>query len=519
MGVGSHVLVIDQGTSSTRASIIDSEGNMIGWSSREHSQIYPRPSWVEHDPLEIWSNVKITIKEAITNSGIDPKQLAAIGVTNQRETIVAWSPITGLPLHNAIVWQDKRTTSLVESLPRNDIISKTGLVPDSYFSGPKIQWLLSNVPGLRDKARRGEALFGTIDSWITWNLTRGGRELINARGGAHVTDYSNASRTMLFNIRLLDWDPELLEVMGSIDSDSLPLPLPSSHYLFGYTGPDVTKLIGAEVPVTGMVGDQQAALFGQAGFRRGSIKATYGTGTFILMNTGEDIMEPKNGLLSTIFYSTQRGSALYALEGSILIGGAAIRWVIDAGIAKSIREVEELAGQVSGNGGVYFVPALSGLGAPYWDQYARGTIIGLTRSSDARYLARAALEAVAYMARDVLESFRSVAGINWDELRVDGGASRNNLLMQFQADITGLRVVRPINTETTSLGAAYLAGLAAGLWRDLSDVAGLWRPEAVFIPRMPLTEREQLYGAWKAAVARAMGWARETPWALSNNES
>jgi len=516
-----YVLAIDQGTSSTRAGVVDAQGKVLGWGSRGHSQIYPRPSWVEHDPMEIWANVKAAIKEAVANSGVEPSQLACIGVTNQRETVVVWDPSDGRPLYNAIVWQDKRTFKIVEELAREapEIRERTGLAPDSYFTGPKIRWLLENVGGLRQRVREGRAIFGTVDSWIAWNLTRGGKDVVNARGGgAHVTDYSNASRTMLFDIRKLSWEPDLLELMGGIDDSSLPLPLPSGYRDFGFTGPEVSELIGARVPVTGIIGDQQAALFGQAGFDRGMVKATYGTGTFALMNTGTDALPSRHGLLTTVFYSRERGSASYALEGSALASGAALRWAIDVGIARDENELEKMASAVNGNGGVYFVPALAGLGAPYWDQYARGLIIGLTRASDARYLARAVLESVAYMASDIVGALRLDSGVEFKEVRVDGGSSRSDFLMQFQADVMGTEVVRPLNAETTTLGAAYLAGLEAGMWGDLKEISSLWKPEMVFRPSMGVEERERLYGAWRKAVSRAMGWAKEVPWTLAERE-
>lgn len=508
-------MAIDQGTTSTRAAVVDSTGRVVAWSRRGLSQIYPRPSWVEHDALEIWNSVKAVMREAVAKSGIDPADLRAVGIANQRETVVVWDPSTGKPLLNAIVWQDRRAAPVVDELAVNhwdEVRRRTGLIPDPYFTGPKVMWLLGNVQGLRGRAERGEALFGTIDSWIIWNLTRGGSELVNERGGgSHVTDYSNASRTMLFNIRRLEWDGELLQLMGSPPPHSLPLPVPSGS-MFGFTGPEASELLGRSVPVAAALGDQQAALLGQACTVRGCAKATYGTGTFILMNTGGDIIESRRGLISTVFYSTRPGSAAYALEGSMFAGGAAMQWLMDIGAAKSPSHAEELARQVGDNGGVYLVPAFAGLGAPYWDRYARGLLIGLTRSSDARYLARAVLESIAYMARDVLESLAEDSGAALGELRVDGGASSSDFLMQLQADVAGIDLLRPVNVETTVLGAAYLAGLSVGAW-GMDDIASMWSLDKRFKPSMPRDERDRLYEAWRDAVARAAGWARRVPWA------
>lgn len=509
-------MAIDQGTTGTRAALVSLDGRIVSYAYREHSQIYPKPGWVEHDPLEIWENALAVMKEALERAGANAGEVAAIGVTNQRETVVAWDIRTGRPLHNAIVWQDRRTAQQVESLRSSYaelIRARTGLVPDPYFSGTKIWWLLENVPGLREKASRGEAVFGTIDSWLIWNLTRGGRDVETPeRGGAHVTDYSNASRTMLFDIRRLDWDDELLEIEGRIPRGSLPLPKPSSG-IYGYTGPEVSRLLGAEVPVCGDAGDQQAALFGQAGLDAGDAKSTYGTGNFLLLNLGRDIAYSRHGLLTTVYYSLEEKSAYYALEGSIFITGAAVQWLRDGlKIIEVSDEVEALAAAAEDTGGVYFVPAFVGLGAPYWDQYARGLIIGITRGTSRRHIARAALEAIAYLNRDVLEAMAKDSGLRISRLKVDGGAAKNNFLMQFQADIAGVEVWRPAVLETTSLGAAYLAGLAAGLW-TLEDIKRNWRAERVFKPAMPEEVRERLYRGWRAAVQRALGWAKEVPWA------
>ncbi len=435
----------------------------------EHTQIYPKPGWVEHDPIEIWEKTKAVIKDVLERSRVDPREIAAIGVTDQRETTVIWDPRTGAPLHRAIVWQDRRTSGLVDYLRANHysvIQERTGLVPDAYFSSTKIWWLLDNIPGLREKASKGEAVFGTIDTWIIWNLTRGSRDVLTPeRGGAHVTDYSNASRTMLFNIHRLEWDRELLEIQGRIPEEILPLARPSSDRdAYGYTAPEVSGILGGvSIPVTGDAGDQQAALFGQAGFDVGEVKSTYGSGNFILMNIGSQPVRSRANLLTTVYYSTEPGKATYALEGSIFITGAAIQWLRDGlKLIEVSAEVNPLAESAGDTGGVYFVPAFVGLGAPYWDMYARGLIIGITRGTERKHLARATLEAIAYLTRDVLEAMISDTGRSIPRLKVDGGAAKSDFLMQFQADITGIEVWRPRVFETTSLGAAYLAGLAVG---------------------------------------------------------
>ncbi|WFO74860.1 glycerol kinase GlpK [Desulfurococcaceae archaeon MEX13E-LK6-19] len=513
-----YVLSIDQGTTGTRAALFNENGELVGYAYREHRQIYPKPGWLEHDPLEIWENTRIVIREVLEKTKVNPRDIAAIGVTNQRETIVVWDPRNGRPLYNAIVWQCRRTAPLVEKLRkyRKTIYKKTGLVPDAYFSSTKIWWLLDNVPGLREKAVRGEALFGTIDTWIIWNLTRGSKNTPTPeRGGAHVTDYSNASRTMIFNISKLDWDDELLEIQGKIPREALPLPLPSS-YIYGYTGPDVSEKLfnNVSIPVAGDAGDQQAALFGQVGFREGDVKCTYGTGNFVLMNTGSKRVKSKHGLLTTIFYSLEKNKAVYAVEGSIFVTGAAVKWLRDSlKIIDTAAETEDLAKSLASNEGVYFVPAFVGLGTPYWDMYARGLIIGITGKTTRAHLARAVLEAIAYLTRDVIEVMKKDTGLEIKVLKVDGGASKNNFLMQFQADILGVRVIRPVILETTSLGAAYLAGLAVGVWKNLDEIIRLWRPEKEFTPRMSVEEREKLYSGWKQAVERALGWAKEVPWA------
>ncbi|MEM1527065.1 MAG: glycerol kinase GlpK [Ignisphaera sp.] len=517
------ILAIDQGTTGTRAILFTYEGlpTEKGIAYVEHEQIYPKPGWVEHNPIEIWENTKYVVRKVLEQSRVSPKNIAIIGVTNQRETTVIWDPKTGSPLYNAIVWQDRRTAPLTDYLKKNylEVIKeKTGLVPDPYFSSTKIWWLLDNVPKIKEKAVKGEALVGTIDSWLIWNLTRGSRDTLTPeRGGAHIIDYSNASRTMLFNIHILDWDEELLEIHGRIPRNIMPLPRPSSDKdIYGYTGPEVSSELfnGVAIPIAGDAGDQQAALFGQAGFGVGDTKCTYGTGNFVLMNTGSTPIYSKHGLLTTIFYSIELRKAVYALEGSIFITGAAINWLRDGlKIIEVPGEVEPLAEAASSTGGVYFVPAFTGLGAPYWDPYARGLVIGITRGTERRHIARAVLESIAYLTRDVLEAMKVDAGVEIEVLKVDGGLSRSNLLMQFQADILGIKVVKPLVLETTSLGVAYLAGLAIGFWRNLDEIKKNWRAEKVFEPRMDLNTREKLYSGWKTAVRRALEWAKEVPWA------
>jgi len=485
------IMSLDEGTTSARAILFDRESNIHGIGQYEFPQHYPKPGWVEHDPEEIWDAQFRAIKTAMERAKIEPDQIAAIGVTNQRETTLVWDK-TGKPLYNAIVWQCRRTAEMIEEIKREYggvIREKTGLVPDAYFSASKLKWLLDNVPGLREKTERGEVLFGTVDTFLIYRLT-----------GEHVTDYSNASRTMLFNIKKLDWDDELLEIFG-IPRDILPEVRESSE-VYGYTK---KELLGAEIPVSGDAGDQQAALFGQAAFETGMVKATYGTGSFILANTGKTVRY-SNNLLTTIAWGLD-GKVTYALEGSIFVTGAAVQWLRDGiKIIKHASETEELARRLESNEGVYFVPAFVGLGAPYWDQFARGLIIGITRGTGREHLARATLEAIAYLTRDVIEEMEKLVGIR--ELRVDGGATSNDFLMQFQADILNRRVVRPVVKETTALGAAYLAGLAVDYWESLDEIEHLWRAERVFEPTMDEKTRERLYRGWKEAVKRAMGWAK-----------
>ncbi|CAB49191.1 glpK glycerol kinase (EC 2.7.1.30) [Pyrococcus abyssi GE5] len=487
--VEGYILSLDEGTTSARAIVFDREGNIKGIGQYEFPQYYPKPGWVEHNPMEIWDAQVRAIKTAIQKAKVEPAQIKAIGITNQRETTIVWDK-NGNPLYNAIVWQCRRTAEMVEEIKREygDLIKeKTGLIPDAYFSASKIRWLLDNVPRLREKAERGEVLFGTVDSFLIYKLT-----------GEHVTDYSNASRTMLFNIKKLDWDEELLEIF-KIPEGILPEVRESSE-IYGYT-----RILGNEIPVSGDAGDQQAALFGQAGFETGMVKATYGTGNFILVNTGKTVRYSEN-LLTTIAWGLD-GKVTYALEGSIFITGAAVQWLRDGiKIIKHASETEDLAEKLESNEGVYFVPAFVGLGAPYWDQFARGLIIGITRGTGREHLARATLEAIAYLTRDVIEEMEKLVGIK--ELRVDGGATANDFLMQFQADILNRRVVRPVVKETTALGAAYLAGLAVDYWESLEEIESLWRVEKIFEPRMDEETREKLYRGWKEAVKRAMGWAK-----------
>jgi glycerol kinase len=494
-----YVLALDQGTTSSRTIVFDRAGQIVSVAQEEFPQIYPQPGWVEHDPEAIWGTQLGTARQALQGAGIEAAQGAAIGITNQRETTVVWDRRTGAPLHNAIVWQCRRTASMCDQLRADGwadpVRAKTGLVVDAYFSGTKLAWLLDHVPGLRAKAERGDALFGTIDSFLIWRLSA---------GQLHVTDVSNASRTMLFNIHTLDWDDDILAELR-IPRAMLPQVRPSSQ-VYGRTDPG---LLGAEVPIAGAAGDQQAALFGQACFAPGQAKNTYGTGCFLLLNTGEQAVASERGLLTTIAWQLGDGDGVtYALEGSVFIAGAAIQWLRDGlGIIAHAAETEALAGEVADSGGVYFVPAFVGLGAPYWDAYARGTIVGLTRGSDRRHLARAALEGICYQSRDLLEAMTADSGIRLQALRADGGAAANNLLMQLQADLLGVSVQRPAVTETTALGAAYLAGLAVSYWSGSEEVATQWRSDAEFTPAMPASQRDTLYAGWQRAVERARDWA------------
>ena len=493
-----YVLALDQGTTSSRAILFDRQARVVSLAQRELRQFYPQPGWVEHDPLEIWVSQLAVAREAIASAGVKGSQIAAIGITNQRETTILWDRATGQPIGNAIVWQCRRSAGICEALKAGGwetaVRARTGLVIDAYFSGTKIQWLLEQVPGLRARAERGEICFGTVDTWLLWKLSK---------GHAWATDYSNASRTMLFNIHQLAWDPNLCRALG-VPQVMLPEVRPSSCR-YAQTAPD---LFGAEIPVAGIAGDQQASLFGQACFSPGMAKNTYGTGCFLLVHTGDRPVASKTGLLTTIAASTTEGRAEYALEGSIFIAGAAIQWLRDGlQVIGHSAESEALAASVPDTGGVYFVPAFVGLGAPHWDMYARGTILGITRGTTKAHLVRAALEAIAYQSREVLGAALSEAGVELEELRVDGGATANDFLLQFQADILGRPVVRPVVKETTALGAAYLAGLAVGYWTDRTEIAQYWAAERRFLPAMDAVRREDLFATWRRAVTRAAGWA------------
>ena len=484
------ILALDQGTSSSRAIVFDHEGNIRSTAQMEFTQYFPKPGWVEHNPMEIWSSEAAVIAEAITKRGINGKSIAAIGITNQRETTIVWDAETGEPVYNAIVWQDRRTSEFCDTLRDKAewIREKTGLIIDAYFSGTKIHWILENVPGAREKAQAGKLRFGTVDSWLVWQLTR---------GEVHVTDVSNASRTMLFNINTLQWDQELLDMLG-IPLSMMPS-VRSSSEVYGVTK---TTLFAHEVPIGGIAGDQQAALFGQMCTEPGSVKNTYGTGCFLLMNTGEKPILSKNNLLTTIAWKIG-DKVNYALEGSIFVGGSVVQWLRDGlGIIRSSSEIEALARTVEDNGGVYFVPALTGMGAPYWDQYAHGTICGITRGTTAAHIARAALEGIAFQTMDIVGAMEKDADVPLSELIVDGGASRNNLMMQFQADILGASVIRPQVTETTAMGACYLAGLAVGYWSSLDEIKAQWQAERVFVPSG--ADVTELKAGWADAISRTL---------------
>ena len=491
-----YILALDQGTSSSRAIVFDHDGNIRSVAQKEFTQHFPRPGWVEHDPMDIWSSEASVIAEAITKMDINGKNIAGIGITNQRETTIVWDAVTGDPVYNAIVWQDRRTSDYCEGIDpamAQKIREKTGLIPDPYFSATKIRWILGNVPGARERAERGELRFGTVDTWLVWNLTR---------GEVHVTDVTNASRTMLFNIHTLQWDEELLDFFG-IPASMLPRVCASSE-VYGHTK---TTIFAHEVPIAGIAGDQQTALFGQMCTEPGDIKNTYGTGCFLLMNTGTKPIMSANNLLTTIAWKVG-DTVNYALEGSIFVGGSVVQWLRDGlGIIKSSSEVEALAASVPDNGGVYFVPALTGLGAPYWDPYAKGTICGITRGTTAAHLARAALEGRAFQTMDIAKAMEKDAGVGLGTLKVDGGASRDNLLMQFQADVLGIRVVRPEITETTAEGAAYLAGLAVGYWSGLDEIRRCWKAEKEFLPEDDAAEQK---AGWADAMKRTLSGKGKT---------
>ncbi|UBF25584.1 glycerol kinase GlpK [Kovacikia minuta CCNUW1] len=488
-----YILAFDQGTTSSRAIVFDRQGNILSLAQKEFQQIFPRSGWVEHDADEIWSSQIGVANEALARIGIAASDIAAIGITNQRETTIVWDRKTGRPIHNAIVWQDRRTADFADQLKAAGhetlFQRKTGLVIDAYFSGTKLKWLLDHVPGAREKADRGELAFGTVDSWLIWKLTQG--EL-------HLTDVSNACRTLLYNIHRGDWDDELLNLL-EIPRSMLP-EVRSSSEVYGQTA---AGLFGAQVAIAGIAGDQQAATFGQACHQTGMAKNTYGTGCFMLLNTGENPIASDHKLLTTVAWRLN-GHVNYALEGSVFIAGAVVQWLRDGlGIINHSEEVEPLACRVADNGGVYFVPAFVGLGAPYWDSYARGAIVGLSRGSTAAHIARAALESIAYQTADVLDAMRQDAKLELSELRVDGGASRNDSLMQFQADVLGVPVVRPKVTETTALGAAYLAGLAVGYWKSKQEIVQLWQMDKRFEPTISADQRQSLRDGWQQAVGQA----------------
>ena len=492
----SYILALDQGTSSSRALLFDSKGEVVALAQKEFTQHYPKPGWVEHDPMEIWETQLEVARQAVAEVGANPDQIKAIGITNQRETTVLWDRKTGEPVFNAIVWQDRRTSDLCKSWKTQygaEITSKTGLVVDAYFSASKVAWLLDNVEGLRARAEAGEIAFGTIDSWLIWKLTE---------GRVHVTDTSNASRTMLFNIERLEWDNEILRELN-IPSSLLPKVVGSSEVV------GATNLFGGSIPVAGIAGDQQSALFGQRCFKAGMSKNTYGTGCFMLLNTGKERRYSNNQLLSTIAWTIGKETT-YALEGSVFIGGAAVGWLRDGlEIIDGSAEVESLAEQVEDNGGVYFVPAFNGLGTPHWDQDARGLIIGLTRGSTKAHIARATLESIAFQVADLATAMEKDSGLDLTQLRVDGGAANNNLMLQFQSDLLQAPVVRPRNTETTALGAALLAGLAVGFYPDLAGLSAQENPDRVFEPAKDRTEVTALRNQWNRAVERSKAWSME----------
>lgn len=495
-----YILALDQGTTSSRAIVFDKDGMIVGTSQKEFTQIYPKAGWVEHDAMEIWGTQSGVAREVLEKTGVRPEEVAAIGITNQRETTVVWDKNTGKPIYNAIVWQCRRTAAICDELKAKgleaSIKEKTGLVVDAYFSGTKVKWILDNVEGAREKAENGELLFGNIDTWLIWNLTR---------GKVHVTDYSNASRTLLYNIKELKWDDEILSELG-IPKSMLPEVKPSSC-VYGYTDPQTFG--GAEIPIAGDAGDQQAALFGQACFDPGMAKNTYGTGCFMLMNTGEKPIESKSGLLTTIAWGIG-DKVEYALEGSIFIAGASIQWLRDElKLVYDSAQSEYYANLVEDTNGVYVVPAFTGLGAPYWDMYARGAILGLTRGSKREHIVRATLESIAYQTKDVLEAMQEDSGITLKALKVDGGAAANNFLMSFQSDILNVPVRRPQVLETTALGAAYLAGLAVGFWKDQDEIKDKWAVDREFEITMEEDLRNKKYNGWKKAVKRSMDWETE----------
>ena len=491
-----YVLAIDQGTTSSRAIVFDRKGSVVAVAQKEFTQIYPHPGWVEHDPMEIWASQMEVITSVLAKNSLQLSQIVAIGITNQRETTIVWDRITGRPVYNAIVWQDRRTADFCDQLKNEGqatmIQDKTGLVIDAYFSATKVKWILDHVDGARDKALRGELAFGTVDSWLIWQLTQ---------GKLHITDVSNASRTMLYNICTLEWDKDLLALFD-IPSSMLPQVKQSSE-MYGETS--ISQLAG--IPLGGIAGDQQAALFGQMCIHSGMVKNTYGTGCFMMMNTGESPVKSVNNLLSTIAWRIN-GQTVYALEGSIFIAGAVVQWLRDElGVIRSSSEIEDLCNKVADSNGVFFVPAFAGLGAPYWDQHARGSIFGITRGTTIAHIARAAVDSIALQTFDVLQAMQADSKIDIAELRVDGGAVVNNLLMQFQADITGVKVARPKVTETTALGAAYLAGLAVGYWNDLSEIEQQWQIDRTFSPEIPSQKVENIVTEWHRAIKAVRTWS------------
>ena len=490
-----YIISLDQGTTSSRAVLFDKQQNIIAQEQKEFSQIYPREGWVEHDPMEIISSQFIVMTDLISKAKISTREIAAIGITNQRETTIIWDKNTGQPVYNAIVWQCRRTSGIIDALIKDglgDHITKTtGLIPDAYFSGTKIKWILDNAPGARERAERGELLFGTVDTWLIWKLTE---------GRSHVTDFTNASRTMIFDIHKLDWDDTLLNALG-IPRAMLPKVQPSGS-VFGNA-----VINGGEIPIAGNAGDQQAALFGQCCFDKGDAKCTYGTGCFLLMNTGSKAAESRNGLLTTIAAGFNN-NVQYALEGSVFTGGAVIQWLRDEmRVITDSADSEYFAFKVDDTGGVYIVPAFTGLGAPYWDMYARGCIIGITRGTKRAHIIRAAQESIAYQVMDLLRAMENDLGISMNELKVDGGASRDKFLMQFQSDICRCDIVRPVVRETTALGAACLAGITAGFWKDQAEVRNKWQRDTVFKPQMETQRREKLIKDWHRAVDRSRSWA------------
>ncbi len=494
-----YVMALDAGTTSNRCILFDHEGNICSVAQKEFTQYFPKPGWVEHDADEIWSTQLGVAVEAMSKIGATAADIAALGITNQRETAIVWDKETGVPIHRAIVWQCRRTAEYCDSLKARGLTEtfrqKTGLVIDAYFSGTKIKWLLDNVPGARERAEAGKLLFGTVETWLIWKLTK---------GAVHVTDYTNASRTMLFNINTLQWDEDILRELD-IPKSMLPRVAASSE-IYGKSAPE---FLGGEIPIAGAAGDQQAALFGQTCFKLGEVKNTYGTGGFLLMNTGEKPVFSDNGLVTTIAWGLG-GKVTYALEGSIFVAGAAIQWLRDEmHLIDSAPDTEWIAGRVKDTNGCYVVPAFTGLGAPYWDQYARGCIVGITRGVNKYHIVRATLESLAYQTNDVIRAMEADSGIQLAGLKVDGGASANNFLMQYQADVIGQQVLRPQCIETTAMGAAYLAGLAVGFWKDTDEVRQNWKTDRVFEPQMESDERERRLAGWEKAVRYSFGWAKD----------